>query len=90
MCVCVCDNTPPANPNYLNQPTNSWPLESSRVFFSRLWPWVFHISSPTHKIHNPESGRKRRTNKHGLRLAPSARWEKYVTLFCILWANASV
>ena len=81
-----CDNTPPADPN---QPNNSWTLESSSGF-SHLWPGLFHIPLPIHKIHNREGGRKRRTNNHRLGLASSARREKSVTLLCILWANTSV
>ena len=77
------------DPHYLNHPNYSWSFESSSGF-SQLWPGVFHITLPTHKIHNREGGRKRRTNKHGIRLAPSARREKSVTLLCILWANASM
>ena len=78
-----CDNTPPADPHYLNQPNYSWPSESSSGF-SHLWPWVFHIPLPTHKIHNREGGRKRRTDNPGLGLALSERREKSVTLLCIL------
>ena len=76
-------------PHYLNQPNYLSPLESSSGF-SHLRPGVFHISLPTHKIHNREGGRKRRTNKHGLGLAPSVRREKSLTFLCILWANTSV
>ena len=69
--------------HYLNQPNYSWPLESSSGF-SHLWPGVFHIPLPTHKIHNREVGRKRKVNYHWLGLAPNARREKSVTLLCIL------
>ena len=56
------------------------PLTTSRSSsgFSHLWPGVFHISLQTHNIHNREDGRKEK--KLGLRLAPSARREKFPTL----------
>ena len=56
-----CDTTPPADLHYLNQPNYSWPLESSSGS-SHLRPGVFHISLPTHKIHNRGGERKRRIN----------------------------
>ena len=47
----------PADLHYLNQQNYSWPLVSSSCF-SHLWPGVFHIPLPTHKIHNRKSRRK--------------------------------
>ena len=38
----MCDNTPPADPHYLNQP-NYWSLKSSSDF-SYHQPGVLHIS----------------------------------------------
>ena len=60
----MCDNTPPADPHYLNQPNYSWPFESSSCF-SHLRPGVCHPSLP-HKLHNRGGGRKRRINNYGL------------------------
>ena len=74
-----CDITPPDDPHFLNQSKYSWPSKSSRCF-SHLWPGVFHILLSTHKIHNREGRKNRRTNKQELWLAPSARREKFVTL----------
>ena len=80
-------------PHYLNQPNYSWPSESSNCF-SQLQPGVFHISLRTHKTqHIQPRGRKKRTNNHGLGLAPSTIREKSVTLSkhsVRQWANASV
>ena len=59
--IWYCVNTPPSDPHYLNQPNYSWPSESSSGF-SHLWPEVFQIPLPTHKIHNRE-GERKRTNK---------------------------
>ena len=73
-----------ADPHFLNQPNYSWPLESSSGF-SHLRPGVFHIPSPTQL-----KGWKKRTNKHGLGLAPSAWGGSLWHFLCILWANASV
>ena len=63
--------------------------------FSHLWPGVFHISLQTHNPQHTQlrGWKKRRTNNHGLGLAPSARREKSVTLSLhsvLLWANASM
>ena len=84
---------PPADPYYLNQPNYSWPSELS-CGFSNLWPWIFRIPLPTHKIHNREGWKKEQTNKqtnrHRLGLAPSAREGTPRHILCILWANASV
>ena len=66
-----CDSTPPTDPHYLNQPNYTWPLELSSGF-SHLRPEVFHISLPTHKIHNRGGGRKEEQTI-GLGLAPRAR-----------------
>ena len=52
----ICDNTPPADPHYLNPLNYSWPLESSSGF-SHLWPGVFHIPLQTQKD-SREGGRK--------------------------------
>ena len=59
------DNTPLADPHYLNQPNYSWPLESSSGF-SHLWPVVFHIHLTTHKIHNRVGRRKEEQTIMGL------------------------
>ena len=57
--------------------------------FSHLRSGAFHIVLQTHKIQHTQQ-KKRRTNKHGLGLAPSARREKFVTLLCgFLWSTAS-
>ena len=66
-------------PTNLNQPNYLWSLESSSDL-SHLWPGIFHISLPTHKIHNRESGRKEEQN-HGLGSAPSARGRKFGDTF---------
>ena len=50
--------------------------------FSHLRPGPFYIALQAHNIHNRVE--ERRTNKHGLGLAPSARREKFVTLLCSL------
>ena len=52
--------------------------------FSHLRPRAFHIAIQTHKTQHtqPRTWKKRRTNKHGLGLAPSARKEMFVTLLC--------
>ena len=50
--------------------------------FSHLWPGVFHISLKTHQTQQTNTRvEEKRTNKHELGLAPSARREKFVTLF---------
>ena len=71
--IYICDNTPPADPHYLNQPNYSWPLESSSGF-SNLRPGFFHISLLTCKICN-RGGRRKEEQTIGLGLAPSARGE---------------
>ena len=75
----TCDNTPLADPHYLNQPNYSWPLELSNGF-SHLWPGVFHISLPTHKI-QLRGWKKRRTKSQ----AWVSSWHSV-----LLWANAGM
>ena len=65
--------TPP-----LSHPTKQLMAIRIVLRFSHLWPGVFHIPLPTHKIRNSEGGIKRRINRLGLAL--SARKEKFVTL----------
>ena len=59
--------------------------------FSHLRPEAFHIALQTHKTQHTQSRRwKKRTNKVGLRLAPSATREKSVTLlyrFLCIWLS---
>ena len=52
--------------------------------FSHLRPGASHIALQTHKTRHtkPRGWKKRRTNKHGLGLAPSIRREKLLTLLC--------
>ena len=48
--------------------------------FPHLQARVFHTSLKTHKTQDTQPrGWKKRTNNHGLGLAPSARWEEFVT-----------
>ena len=67
-----CDNTPPVDPYYLNQPNYFWPSESSNGF-SHLRPGVFHISLPTYKIHNRGGGRKEKTKTKNNRARVSTK-----------------
>ena len=69
---------PLAGPHYLNllnQVMAIW-LSSG---FSHLQPGAFYIALQTHKTQHrqPRGWKKRRTNKHGLGLAPSTRREKF-------------
>ena len=75
-----CDNTPPANPHYLNHPNYAWPSDCLVVslIFGQAY-FTFLYGHTKHNIHNREDGRKE-NNKHGLGLAPSARREEFVTL----------
>ena len=51
--------------------------------FSHLQPGAFHIALQIHKIQHIQPREwKKRTNKHGLRLVPSTRREKFVTFSC--------
>ena len=62
--------------------------------FSHLRSGAYHIALQTHKTQHtqPRGREKRRTNTHGLGLAPSARREKFfLILFCgFLWVIAGV
>ena len=72
---------PLASPHYLNILNQLMAIRSS-CCFSHLRPGAFHIVSQTHKTQHtqPSGWKKRKTNKHGPELAPSARREKFVTL----------
>ena len=66
----LCDNTPLADPHYLNQPNYSWPLESSSGF-SHLWPDILHAFANT--PNTQPRGWKKKKNKQ---LSPSAKKEE--------------
>ena len=65
-----CDNTPPADPRYLNHPNFSKPLESSSGF-SHLWPGVFHISIQI--CNSQPRGRMKKKNKQSWAWVSSKR-----------------
>ena len=71
------------DPHYLNLINQLMVIRSSNGF-SHLRPGAFLIALQTHQIQHtqPRGWKKRRTNKHGLGLVPSARREKFVTLLC--------
>ena len=85
-----CDNRLLADPDYLNQPNYSWPLESCSGF-SHLWPGVFHIPLPTHKIRNREGGRKKEQSRYWVS-SKRKKGEVGDTFVhsVFLWVNASV
>ena len=67
-------------PHYINLLNHSWP--SDRLVVSLIFGpgyFTFLYGHAKYNIHNQEGGGKR-TNKHELGLAPSARREKFVTL----------
>ena len=83
---------PLAGPHYLNLLNQLVAIRLFSGFSHHLRPGAFHIALQTHKTQyiQPRGWKERRSNKHGLVLAPSAR-KKLVTLLCgFLWAIASV
>ena len=78
-CYLMCDNNPPADPHYLNQPSYAWPSESSSDFSSLaegISPSFTDTQNATEWVKEKEE-----TNKHGFRLTPSARGE-VCDIFC--------
>ena len=69
---------PLACPHDLNLLNQLMAIRSS-IGFSHLQPGAFQIALQTHKTQHtqPRGWKKRRINKHGLGLAPSARREKF-------------
>ena len=84
---------PLAGIHYLNLLNQLIAIRSSRGF-SHLRPGDFHMLYTQQKQHiQPREWKKRRTNKHGLGLAPSARrqkFEHFYVVFCASVAIASV
>ena len=79
----------------LSQPPEQLMAIRSSNGFSHLQPGEFHIffTNTQGTTYTTERVEEKRTNKHGLGLAPSARREKFVTLSkhsVLLWAIASV
>ena len=64
----------------------------SSIGFSHLWPGVFHIPLPTHKIHNREGGEKKEIQTWTWVSTKRKRGKVCDTFlaFCVLWANTSV
>ena len=79
----ICDNIP-AGQSPLSQPPKPLMAIRSSRGLSHLRPEVFHISLQytLDTACTIERWKKRRTNKHGLGLVPSARRENFVTLLC--------
>ena len=75
----------PAGPLYLNFLNELMAIRSSSGF-NHFRPGAFHIALQTHKTQHvqPKGWKKRRTKKHGLRLSPSARRGRFLTLSSIL------
>ena len=85
---------PLALPHYLNLLNRLMAIRSSSGY-SHLRPGAFHIALQTYKTQytQPRGWKNKRTNKHGLGLAPSARRRRFLTLSqhsVLLWALSSV
>ena len=81
-----CDDTPPTDPHYLMFLKPLMAIDLSRSF-SNLWPGVFHIPLPTHKIHNQERGRKEEQAITGLFQKQEGRIADPFVHFVFLWAK---
>ena len=86
----ICENTPPADPHYLNFPNYSWP--SGRLVVSLISGqgyFTFLYGHTKHNIHNREGGRKE--NKQSRTWVVQAQEERSLWYFSsILWAITNV